>query len=57
MTRAAINRIIRAAILAARQEGAPEVQVMFGGEATVRIPLAPGTPHDKQVAESQVVVL
>jgi hypothetical protein len=57
VTLAAINRMIRAAIRAARQEGAAEVQVTIGDEATVRIPLAPETPHDKQLAESQVVVL
>jgi hypothetical protein len=54
MTRAAINRMIRAAIRAARQEGAPVVEVKIGDEATVRIPLV---PEDKPIAESEEVVL
>jgi len=53
MTLAEINRMIRAAIRAARKEGATEVEVKIGDEATVRIPLAP----DKPVAESDEVVL
>jgi hypothetical protein len=53
MTLAEINRMIRAAIRAARQEGAPVVEVKIGDEATVRIPLAP----DKPVAESEEIVL
>jgi hypothetical protein len=53
MTLAEINRIIRAAIRAARQEGAQVVEVTIGDEATVRIPLAP----DKTIAESDEVVL
>lgn len=56
MTLAETNRMFRAAIRAARQEGAPEVQVTFG-EATVRIPLAPDAPQDKSVAESRDIVL
>ena len=53
MTLAAINRMIRAAIRAARQEGASVVEVKIGDEATVRIPLAP----DKSVAEPEEIVL
>jgi hypothetical protein len=53
MTLAEINRMIRAAIRAARQEGAAVVEVTIGNEATVRIPLAP----DKPVAESDEVIL
>ncbi len=53
MTLAEINRMIRAAIRAAKTEGATEVEVKIGDEATVRIPLAP----DKPVAESDEVVL
>ena len=44
MTLAEINRMIRAAIRAARQEGAAMVEVTIGGETTVRIPLAPEKP-------------
>jgi hypothetical protein len=51
MTLAEIDRMIRAAIRAARKEGAPEVEVKIG-EATVKIPLT-----DKPVAESEEVVL
>jgi hypothetical protein len=47
MTLAEINRMIRAAIRAARKEGAAVVEVTIGEEATVRIPLAP----DKPIAE------
>jgi hypothetical protein len=54
MTLAKINRMIRAAIRAARQEGAPVVEVKIGDEATVRIPLV---PDDKPIAESDEVVL
>jgi hypothetical protein len=57
MTLAQINRMIRAAIRAARQEGAPEVQVTIGDEATVRIPLVPDASDHKQLAGSQAVVL
>jgi hypothetical protein len=53
MTLAEINRTIRAAIRAARQEGAHEVEVKIGDDATVRIPLA----IDKLLAESDPVVL
>lgn len=53
MTLAQINRMIRAAIRAARKEGAAVVEVMIGDEATVRIPLAP----DKPIAEPDKVVL
>jgi len=53
MTLAEINRMIRAAIRAARQEGAPVVEVKIGDGATVRIPLVP----EKLVAESDEVVL
>jgi hypothetical protein len=51
MTLAEINRTIRAAIRAARKEGAHEVEVKIGDEASVRIPL------DKPVAESTEIVL
>jgi hypothetical protein len=53
MTLAEINRMIRAAIRAARKEGAQVVEVTIGNEATVRIPLAP----EKPVAERDEVVL
>ena len=53
MTLAEINRMIRAAIRAARKEGAAVVEVKIGDEATVRIPLAPENP----VAEPGEVVL
>jgi hypothetical protein len=53
VTLAEINRMIRAAIRAARQEGAPLVEVKISDEATVRIPLAP----DKPIAEDDQVVL
>ena len=53
MTLAEINRMIRAAIRAARQEGAPVVEVKIGDDATVRIPLVP----DKPIAEPDEVVL
>ena len=53
MTLAQINRMIRAAIRAARQEGANEVEVKIGDDATVRIPLT----ADKAIAESGEVVL
>ena len=56
MTLAEINRMIRAAIRAARQEGASEVQVSRDG-TTVRIPLVPDTQSDKVVAESRNIVL
>jgi hypothetical protein len=44
MTLAEINRMIRAAIRAARKGGAHEVEVKIGDDATVRIPLAPDKP-------------
>lgn len=53
MTLAEFNRMIRAAIRAAKKEGAAVVEVKIGNEATVRIPLVP----DKPVAESDEVVL
>ena len=53
MTLAEIHRMIRAAIRAARKEGAPEVEIKIGDEAIVRIPLAP----EKPVAESEEIVL
>jgi hypothetical protein len=53
MTLAQINRMISAAIRAARKEGVPFVEVKFCDEATVRIPLVP----DKPIAESDPVVL
>jgi hypothetical protein len=53
MTIAEINRMIRAAIRAARKEGAPVVEVKIGDGATVRIPLVP----DKPVAETEEIVL
>jgi hypothetical protein len=53
VTLAEINRMIRAAIRAARKEGAPVVEVKIGDEATVRIPLAP----EKPIAEDKEVVL
>jgi Asp-tRNA(Asn)/Glu-tRNA(Gln) amidotransferase A subunit family amidase len=54
MTLAEVQRMIRAAIRAARQEGVQVVEVDFGDEATVRIPIA---PHDTPVAESPEIVL
>jgi len=45
--------MIRAAIRAAKKEGAAVVEVTFGDEATVRIPLAPDTP----IAEPDEIVL
>jgi hypothetical protein len=53
VTLAEINRMIRAAIRAARQEGATVVEVKIGDEATVRIPIAP----EKPIAEPDEVVL
>jgi hypothetical protein len=53
MTLAEINRMIRAAIRAARKEGASVVEVKIADEATVRIPLVP----DKPIAESEDIVL
>jgi hypothetical protein len=53
MTLAGINRMIRAAIRAARQEGAPVVEVKIGDEATVRIPLVPDNP----IVDSKEIVL
>jgi hypothetical protein len=53
MTLAEINRMIRAAIRAARQEGAPVVEVKINGEATVRIPLA----ADRPVANAEEIVI
>jgi hypothetical protein len=51
MTIAEIQRMIRAAIRAARKEGVAVVEVKIGDEAMVRIPLAPG---DKPVADAVV---
>lgn len=56
MTLAEINRMIRAAIGAARQEGASEVQVVRDG-TTVRIPLVPDAQADKEVAQDKDIVL
>jgi hypothetical protein len=53
MTLAEINRMIRAAIRAARKEGVPVVEVKIGDDAIVRIPLMP----DKTIAESEEIVL
>jgi hypothetical protein len=53
MTLAEINRMIRAAIRAARKEGATMVEVKIGDDAIVRIPLAP----DKPIAESDEIIL
>ena len=53
MTFAEIQRMIRAAIRAARKEGASVVEVTIAGEATVKIPLAP----EKSVAEPEEIVL
>jgi hypothetical protein len=44
MTLAEINRMIRAAIRAAKQEGALVIEVRIGDGAMVRIPLAPKQP-------------
>jgi hypothetical protein len=52
-TLAATARMIRAAIRAARKEGAQVVEVTIGDQATLRIPLAP----EKPVAERDEVVL
>jgi hypothetical protein len=54
MTLAEINRMLRAAIRAAKQEGAPVVEVRIGDEATLRIPLV---PEDKSIAEPEEIVL
>jgi hypothetical protein len=54
VTLAEINRMIRAAIRAARQEGATVVEVKIGDEATVRIPLV---PDDKPIADPEEIVL
>jgi len=53
MTLAETNRMIRAAIRAARKEGVSVIEVTINGEATVRIPLAP----DKPIAEPEEIVL
>lgn len=53
MTLAEINRMIRAAIRAARKEGAPEIEIKIGEDAVVRIPLVP----DKPIAEHEEIVL
>jgi hypothetical protein len=53
MTLAEINRMIRAAIRAAKKEGVAEVEVKIGEDASIRIPLAP----DKPLAETDEVVL
>ena len=49
MTLAEINRMIRAAIRAARKEGAPVVEVKIGDDATVRIPLSPDDKPSEEV--------
>jgi hypothetical protein len=55
MTLAEINRMIRAAIRAARKEGAGVVEVTIGNEATVRIPLVPTTTtHDKSGEQTEL---
>jgi hypothetical protein len=54
VTLAEINRMIRAAIRAARKEGAPVVEVKIGDEATVRIPLV---PDEKPLADAEEIVL
>jgi hypothetical protein len=53
MTLAEISRMIRAAIRAARKEGAYAIEVKIGDEATVRIPLAPERP----LADCEEVIL
>jgi hypothetical protein len=53
MTLAQTRRMIRAAIEAARKAGVPVVEVKFGDEATVRIPLVP----DQPIAEDEEVAL
>jgi hypothetical protein len=53
MTLAEIHRMIRAAIRAAKKEGAPEVEVKIGDEASIRIPLAP----EKPIADAGEIVL
>ena len=59
MTLAEINRMIRAAIRAARQEGCTgDIEVKIGDEAAVRIPLAADIPtSDKPVAQGAGIVL
>ena len=54
MTLAQINRMIRAAIRAARQESVPVIEVKIGEDATVRIPVVPA---ETPVAESPEIVL
>jgi uncharacterized protein GlcG (DUF336 family) len=54
MTLAEVQRMIRAAIRAARKEGAPVVEVKINDEATVRIPLG---RDDKPIADTEEVVL
>jgi hypothetical protein len=55
MTLAEINRMIRAAICAARREGARVIEVKIAaGEATFKIPLV---PDDKPITEDKPVVL
>jgi hypothetical protein len=53
MTLAEIIRMIRAAIQAARKEGAAVVEVQINDAAIVRIPLTP----EKPVAESEEIDL
>ena len=53
MTIAEINRMIRAAIRAARKEGAALIEVKIGENATVRIPLT----SDKPIADADEVIL
>ena len=59
MTTLATNtRMIRAAIRAARKEGAQVVEVTFGDGSFVRIPLtATAAEGHKQLAETEEVVL
>jgi hypothetical protein len=54
MTLAELYRMIRAAIRAAKKEGASVVEVKIGDDATVRIALA---PNDKPIAEPEEFVL
>ncbi len=51
MTLAEINRMIRASIRAARQEGAPAIEVKVGNDATVRISLVPTSDKSSEQTE------
>jgi hypothetical protein len=53
VTLAENTRMILAAIRAAKKEGVPMVEVIFGDGSTVRIPLEPGKP----IAEPDEIVL